>query len=374
MIAELAFWASSLLVVHAFAGYPAWVMLLARIRPAPIARGEQQPAITAVVSVYNGAEEIKARLDNLFALDYPADRLRVLVVCDGCSDDTADRCRAYPESRLRVVELAERRGKAAALAAAVAEADTPLLLLTDLRQQLQADALARLVACLADPEVGAVGGVLKFVDPDTGFARSVDAYWRYETAIRHAESRSGSTVGVSGALYAMRRDLNLALPDGTVLDDVLTPMQVVRAGKRVVLEPGAVALDRATERPEQEQARKLRTLAGNYQLLQLAPWLASPAANPIWFRFVSHKLLRLLAPWLMLVMLVTAAMLASRHVVYMLALIALLGLPVLTLAGRLLPAVANWLPLRLATAFCYLNLYSAQALWVFLRQRRLHLW
>jgi cellulose synthase/poly-beta-1,6-N-acetylglucosamine synthase-like glycosyltransferase len=231
-----------------------------------------------------------------------------------------------------------------------------------------------LVANLADPGVGAVSGELMLSDPDSGFAQGVDAYWRYEKLIRHAESRSGSTIGVSGALYAMRRSLYRPLPDGTVLDDVLVPMRVVADGSRVVFEPEAIAWDRASQAPQEERRRKIRTLAGNCQLIQLAPWLLLPWRNPAWFRFVSHKLLRLLAPWLLLGVAVTSACLAGRYLPCALALAALLVAALLVLIGRLQSVTARWLPVRLATAFFYLNLFAAQAVVTFARNKGLHLW
>jgi cellulose synthase/poly-beta-1,6-N-acetylglucosamine synthase-like glycosyltransferase len=374
VIAYVAFWTCIVLLAHVFVGYPAWMWLLARSRPRPVHRRATTPTVTVVIAAHDAAAHIEAKLANLRALDYPPDRLDVVVACDGCSDDTAARCRQSGDPRIRVLEFAERRGKASCLNDAVALAEGEVLLMTDVRQQLDPAALRELVANLGDPAVGAVSGELRLRDAETGFALGVDAYWRYEKLIRHAESRSGSTVGVTGALYAMRRTLFQPLPPGTVLDDVLVPMRVVATGARVVFEPGAVAWDRPSQQPAEERRRKIRTLAGNYQLMQLARWLLSPRRNPLWFRFVSHKLLRLAAPWLLAVLAVAGGMLASHHIIYAVTLL-LLGAGVgLVVLGRLLPAVGRWLPVRLAMAFFYLNLFAAQALVAFARNRRLHLW
>jgi cellulose synthase/poly-beta-1,6-N-acetylglucosamine synthase-like glycosyltransferase len=230
------------------------------------------------------------------------------------------------------------------------------------------------VANLADETVGVVGGELHLENVESGFAQGVDAYWRYEKLIRLSESRSGSTIGVSGALYAMRRELFEPLPPGTVLDDVLIPMRVAATGRRVVFEPRALAWDKPSQRPAEEQKRKIRTLAGNYQLIQLAPWLLSPWRNPLWFRFVSHKLLRLLAPWLLVLLGLTTAVLATRHPVYSLLLLGLLVGAAMVVTERFRPQAGRWLPIRLAVAFFYLNLFAAQALIAFARNRGLHLW
>ena len=365
---------SALALVHVFAGYPLWVAALARWRPRPVQRRAWTPRVTAVLAVHDGAAHVRAKLEGLLALDYPPGLLDIVVACDGCRDDTAARARALGDPRIRVLEFAERRGKAACLNDAVAEARGEVLLMTDVRQRLEPDALRQLVANLGDAQVGAVGGQLRLFDAHTGFARGIDAYWRYETLIRASESRSGSVIGVSGALYAMRRALFRPLPAGTVLDDVLVPMQVAAAGLRVVYEPAAVAWDGSSQQPREEQRRKIRTLAGNYQLVQLAPWLLLPWRNPLWFRFVSHKLLRLLAPWLLLALALSATLLATRHALFAATALGLLAALAAVVAGRLLPTLGGRRPVRLLTAFCYLNLFAAQALLAFARNRRLHLW
>jgi cellulose synthase/poly-beta-1,6-N-acetylglucosamine synthase-like glycosyltransferase len=378
-VATLSFWFSALLLFHVFMGYPLCMWWLARVLPRRVRKEVAtptmtMPTVTVVIAAHEAGAHIRAKLTNVFALDYPGERLDIIVVCDGCRDDTAAQCREVSDPRVRVLEFAERRGKASCLNDAIAAASGDVLLMTDVRQNLDPGALRELVANLADPAVGAVSGELKLLDALTGFARGVDAYWRYEKLIRHAESRSGSTVGVTGALYAMRRELFRPLPEGTVLDDVLIPMRIAAAGQRVVFEPLALAWDRPSQHPAEERRRKIRTLAGNYQLIQLAPWLLAPWSNPLWWRFVSHKLLRLLAPWLLLLAALASAVLATRHALYLLPLLALFGGIGLVVLGRRLPATERLLPVRLVVAFWYLNLFAAQALIAFARNRRLHLW
>lgn len=371
---EIVFWISALLLFHTYVGYPLGVGISARLSPRPVRAKPQTPRVTVVIAMHDGAGYARAKLDNVLALDYPPAQLDIIVACDGCTDDSAAVCRNYPEAHVRVLEFPVRRGKAACLNDAVAAATGELLLLTDVRQHLEPDTLRVLVASLGDVDVGAVSGELRFEDPETGFARGVDAYWRYEKFIRRAESLSGSTVGVTGALYAMRRALFQPLPDGTILDDVLNPMNVVRQGKRVVFESAAVAWDRPAQSLAHERRRKVRTLAGNYQLLQLAPWLIDPLANPIWYRFVCHKLLRLLAPWLILVLLAVNLVLAPRHVFFTATLVAALIVGALFVGGWLVPAFARLLLVRLVMAFVYLNWFSAEAFVAFVRKGRLHLW
>ncbi|HEY8683380.1 MAG TPA: glycosyltransferase family 2 protein [Rhodanobacter sp.] len=368
------FWLSLLLLAYTFAGYPLCIWWLARVFPQRVCKLAITPTVTVVIAVHEGAGMVRARLENLLALDYPKDRMDIVVACDGCLDDSAEQCRQFSGLGIQVLEFAQRRGKAACLNDAVAAASGELLLMIDVRQKLDPLALRELAANLADPSVGAVSGELRLHEARSGFSQGVDAYWRYETLIRQAESRSGSTVGVTGALYAMRRELFQPLPAGTVLDDVLIPMRIAAAGRRVIFEPLALAWDRPSQQPFQERLRKIRTLAGNYQLVQLAPWLLRPGRNPLWGRFVSHKLLRLMAPWLLLLLGVCSAALATRHGVCALTLLALVTGGILVLLDRWMPTSERLLPMRLAVAFCYLNLFAAQALIAFVRNRRLHLW
>jgi len=373
-VALATFWISVLLLVHVFVGYPAWIALQARLFPRPVRKRSILPRVTAVISVHDGAAHIQTKLKNLTDLSYPREKLDIVIACDGCSDDSARLAREFGDTRVQILEFPARRGKAACLNSAVRQAHGDVLLLTDVRQKLSPMALQELVANLADPTVGAVGGELMLSDPETGFAQSVDAYWRYEKWIRRSESDSGSTIGVSGALYVIRHELFGPLPDGTVLDDVLVPMRVIAAEQRVVFEPAAVAWDRVTQEPREERRRKIRTLAGNCQLIQLAPWLLLPWRNPAWYRFVCHKLLRLLGPWLLLTLAISSAYLASSYLVCAAAFALLLVGAVLVVIGRLQPAPARWLPVRLAVGFFYLNLFAAQAVVTFARNRGLHLW
>jgi cellulose synthase/poly-beta-1,6-N-acetylglucosamine synthase-like glycosyltransferase len=375
-LAYLACWASVALLVHVYVGYPllAWLGALSQARP--VRRAPMTPTVSIVLAVYNGNADIRAKLKNLLQLDYPAGQVEIIVACDGCTDVTVAlvQARARKHPQIRVLAFPTRRGKAACLNDAVAVAIGQIVFFNDVRQRLSPSALKELVANFADPAVGAAGGELHMDNVDTGFAKGVDAYWRYEKFIRHAESQSGSTIGVSGALYAIRRDLFEPLPPGTVLDDVLVPMRIARAGWRVVVEPRAMAWDRPSREARDERTRKIRTLAGNYQLLQMAPWLLSPFGNPLWFRFASHKLLRLAAPWLLLLLAASTLVLARRGPIYAAMLAAMVATVVLVAAAQAMPPVARWWPARVAVAFFYLNLFAAQALVAFARNRELHLW
>jgi cellulose synthase/poly-beta-1,6-N-acetylglucosamine synthase-like glycosyltransferase len=182
---------------------------------------------------------------------------------------------------------------------------------TDARQSIEAKALRLLAENFADPEVGCASGELMLGDPLMGeSSQGLGLYWRIEKLIRVLEAASGSVVGATGAFYAVRRELLTSLPPGLILDDVYLPMQVVRQGRRSVFDPRARAWDSPNLGAEREFSRKVRTLSGNYQLVQLAPWLLS-GSNPIRFEFVSHKLLRLLVPFALAALLLLSLFLSG---------------------------------------------------------------
>ena len=244
-----------------------------------------------------------------------------------------------------------------------------LVLFTDARQKIEASALRILAEDFADPEVGCVSGELMLGDPATGEAsEGIGLYWRVEKKVRELEAESGSVVGATGALYAVRRELLPSVPEGMILDDVYIPMQVSRQGKRVVFEPRARAWDSANLGAGREFARKVRTLTGNYQLMQLAPWLLS-SDNPIRFEFVSHKLLRLAVPFALVVIFATSAFLAGPiyRVLWFLQ-VAFYGLSLLALFGLkrgLLARSAN-----AAFAFVVLNTAAVVAFAHFVAGRK----
>jgi cellulose synthase/poly-beta-1,6-N-acetylglucosamine synthase-like glycosyltransferase len=304
------FWISAAVIFYSYAAYPALLALLAWWRAAPpVAKAPITPPVSLVIVAHNEQAALEAKLRNCLALDYPEGKLEIVVVSDGSTDRTAEIARSFASAGVRLIELPGPGGKPRALNAAIPTCRGEVLVLCDARQALAQDALRALVDNFADPSVGAVSGELHIAPAASGTAagEGVGAYWRYEKLIRRLQSRIGSTVGVTGALYAVRRELIRPLDPRLILDDVALPMDVVAAGRRVVFEPGARAYDQSTETPQQEYRRKVRTLAGNYQLVALRPWLLSPRRNPLLFHFVSHKLSRLLVPWCLVALLASSA-------------------------------------------------------------------
>lgn len=310
--AQVVFWTSVALLAYANLGYPILLFAWARLRPRPFLKGSREPSVTVVIAAHNEASAIASRVQNLVSSTYPKDRLDILLGLDGCSDETAQVARACGSSALRVIEFETRRGKPSILNALVPLATGEIVAFGDARQRYDRDAIAALVAPFADPTVGAVTGDL-ILTAGTGrpLEQGLGLYWRCEKSIRRNESRVGSVVGVTGAIYAIRRHLFEALPPDTILDDVLLPMRIARRGYRVVFEPRARAYDSAPESLTSEFARKVRTISGNFQLFARETWLLGPG-NPLLLQTISHKALRLLTPALLGLALVANLALLDR--------------------------------------------------------------
>jgi glycosyltransferase involved in cell wall biosynthesis len=373
---ELAFWLSAAVVLYAYAGYPALIALAAWLRPAPrVQKKEITPAVTLLIVVRNEEECLEEKLRNALALDYPRERLEILVASDGSTDGTEAIAARFAARGVRLLALAPG-GKAAALNEAVPRAGGDILVLTDARQTLAPDAVRRLAAYFADPTVGAVSGELHLLASPGSEVDGVGLYWKYEKLLRKAESRFDSTVGVTGAFYALRKELFVPLDPRTILDDVAIPMRATLAGRRVLFAPEARAWDRVEESAAREYRRKVRTLAGNYQLVALYPALLHPLRDRLLWQLVSHKLTRLAVPWCLLVLLLASTRLSvTGAALYRAALAAQALFYLLAMTGGL--CSRRWRALHLTSlpyAFVLLNVAAARALVGFLRGTETAAW
>jgi cellulose synthase/poly-beta-1,6-N-acetylglucosamine synthase-like glycosyltransferase len=328
------FWLSMACIVYTYIGYPLVLWLCVKSSELKIFKACLEPEISIVISAWNEAANISKRLDNLLAQNYPAEKIEIIVVSDGSSDETTSIVASYQDNhRVILSHHNERLGKAVALNHGIALAKGEIIVFADARQQFAPDAIAELVANFADPQIGCVSGELIFVKDDvSNIQTEMGAYWNYEKWIRSMESRTGSVVGATGAIYALRRALFTPLPPCTILDDVLTPLNAVLQGYRCIFESKAIAVDSFSKDASQEWRRKVRTLAGNWQLMSLRQELLLPVKNPCFWRFTSHKIMRLLVPFALIILFVSGAFLPGifyrtvtiiQSVLYALALAAL---------------------------------------------------
>ena len=357
LVLACAFWGALAVSLYAFGGYPLCICICSRVLSRPWRREPILPSVSIVLAVHNGATLVSKQIERLLSLDYPSSLLNIIVVSDGSTDGTDEILANSQHPAIKTIAWRERRGKAAAVNAGLQNATGEIVLFVDIRPRPARDSLRLLVSNFADPRIGCVTGELVLHEEGhTPGAREVGGlYWRYESWIRKCESRVDSVLGVYGGFYAIRRDLARPLPDATVLDDMLQPLSVIRQGYRAVVDDRARVHDVWPGSLRTEFNRKVRTLAGNFQLLQLAPWLLS-SENRVRFELISHKILRLVVPALLVVMMVVSAGLAFCSLFFALAL-------VMQFSFYLLAVVAAWdgssVTGRMggaARAFCVLNL------------------
>ena len=334
-------------------------MLLVLISPFLKRRRIRKPAepfVSVILSAFNEEKSIEQKLLNLLELDYPEEKLEILIGSDGGSDATDEIVSRFSSPRVRFFRFVKNFGKPSVLASLIHEARGSILVFTDARQELDPRSVRALVENFGDPEIGCVSGELYFrtphkshhdenryprevgIQPRIGAPRQrpfsnqkvllgtpktqtsnsvgsigkgMGAYWEYEKFLRKKESEVGSMLGATGALYAIRKRLFSGLPLDTLVDDMYIPLSIIEKGYRVVFEPRAIAYDRVSMRGQEEFTRKVRTLAGNYQIFVRFPHLLVPFKSPIAWKLFSHKLLRLPAPFFLIGLLVSSLFLIS---------------------------------------------------------------
>ena len=380
---EVIFWLSAACVFYTYLAYPLMLAAAARLRPrgSPVRGTPFIVPVSVVIAAYNEEALIGSRVRELARLlaGLPTGG-EVIVVSDGSTDRTAEVARATATEAgietgaavpIRVIALPTNSGKAAALNAGWAAASHSLLVFGDARQTWAPDAIERIMENFADPSVGAVSGDL-VVESASGLMAGFGVYWRFEKWLRQTESRFAAVVSVTGSICAVRRALFRPIPEGTILDDVYWPLQVAMGGHRVIHDERAHAYDRLPVRARDEFRRKVRTLCGNFQLLTRLPSALLPWRNPVWWQFVSHRLLRLLVPWALIGLAASAVVLEGP--VYRVALWVQAAFYLLAVAGTN-RAIARRCSLAAAAAsLLILNTAAWIAFWVWISGRADRTW
>ena len=344
-------------------GYPIILALWRGRKAPPVAKDlAYQPSISVILAIYNGAAFVRAKLDSILAQDYPRERLQILVVSDGSTDETEALARGYAGQGVQLI-AAPHLGKSSAVNQALARAANEVLFFTDVRQPLDRMALRHLAANFADPSVGGVTGELRLAKPRGGEQADMDLYWRYEVWARKIHSSIDSIFASTGCIYAMRRSLAAPLPPDTLSDDAILPLRAFLQGYRVIFDPEAIATDYPAV-SNTEFRRRCRNLAGLWQTFVRLPGLFG-SRDRMRFHFLSHKFGRLVLPWsLLLIAGATLALPASRfRTDFLISDAVLLGL---ALIDRIVPAK---FPLKRLTSpartFLVMNAASLYAVLVF---------
>jgi len=291
--------------------YPLILGVLAKRHARPIHRAAFHPSVSMIVAVRDGERFLREKLESILALDYPRHLMEIIVVSDGSTDRTDEIAASFSGEGVRLMRV-PAGGKSAALNAGIAATSNEILVLTDVRQKLAADSLALLMRNFADPEVGAASAELVIQKGATEAEVQTGLYWKYEFAIRVKLSAIDSIFGATGAYYGLRRELAVPIPREVLLDDMYLPLAAFFRGYRLVVDPCARMFDHPTGL-KSEFRRKVRTLAGNYQIIRWYPGILTHR-NRMLFHFVSYKLARLVLPFAMLGVLVATFGLPGKWV------------------------------------------------------------
>jgi len=351
------FWLSvGLLALH-YLGYPLLLAVLAKFKAATPSQSRELPHITLLISVYNEEAVIRERLENSLSLDYPRDKLHILVVSDGSTDATHSIVQQYREQGVELQAVCGRVGKTAALNRVIPHLDTDIVVFTDANSMLRPNALKELVAPLADPRVGAVCGEL-LLEGDAG---AEGLYWRYEKAIKEWESRVCTMTVLNGALYALRRDLHRPM-NPQAANDFQHPLQVALQGYRSVYQPQAVAVEKASADARVEFRRRVRIISRGWKGLASHSQVLNPLrAGSFTLQFIARKLLRWLGPLLMAAALVANFFLAQPF--YQFTLVVQLLFYALALLGAVLHRYGiRFAPTHIPYYFCLINWAALLAL------------
>lgn len=368
------FWAGAAIMAYTYVGYPLVLLVLRRfLRRQPVLAGSSPP-VTMIISAYNEAAVIAAKIRNALDTSYPPDRLDVIVVSDGSTDATDRLAAEAAGERLRLLRSPERRGKAHAMNLGAAHATGTILLFTDANVFFDRDAVGCLVRSFEDPWVGAVVGRVTLRPEGSHEAVGESLYMRYEQGLHHLESDISSMVTVDGAMFAVRRSLYAPLAEDTVVDDFVTVMRIVERGYRIRYAPDAAGWEGAAATIRDELTRKARIIAGGWQALAQMRSLLNPLRHPaIAFQLISHKVLRWLVP-LCLIGVAASTLALQEASFYRVALAAQALFYALAFASLLVPRLRGWRICYFPYYFCAMNFAALIGLVRFLLRSQSALW
>ena len=372
----IVFWAALLIVVYTYLLYPVLVWLLTVARKAPdYAPLAEWPDLSLIIAAYNEEAVLRAKLENALALDYPDEKLDIIVVSDESSDDTDSIAAEFAERGVRLFRVDKRGGKTQAQNAGVELASGQFLVFSDANSMYAPDALKRLMAPFADEQIGCVCGELQYANPDDGgVGKGEGAYWRYEQFLKQIESLLSSTLGANAAIYALRRELFEEL-GSEIISDFVMPIRVWRQGYRVLYEPMAIAVEHSGGSFGDEYGRRRRIITRSLHGLWTQRGVLNPFAHFFFaLQMFSHKVLRWLVPVLLLVALLVNIPLAADSLYRFLLVLQIIfyGLAAL---GNILPGrLSRLFPFYVPAYFCAINFGALLGLVHFLTGRRDRIW
>ena len=309
-LAPIAFWICALVVAYSYFGYPLLMRVLARVQPRPVRKGWIEPSVAFIIAAYNEEKTIADKLENTLALLWPREKLDIIVIADGSTDQTVRIAESYRERGVRVLYKPAREGKTQALNRAAAETNSDILFFSDANTFYRPNTVRLMIRNFADPEVGGVSGrKIVLADNNREASKGETAYWDYESRLKQAESAVGSIVTADGEIFAVRRNLFHPIPRPIVHDDMYLTMQLVSAGYRVVYEPEATSAEFASHTLKDEFHLKVRYASAGFQIVSCFKQLLLDPRRWFAWQFFSHKLTRWLIPFFILGVFLSSAVL-----------------------------------------------------------------
>jgi cellulose synthase/poly-beta-1,6-N-acetylglucosamine synthase-like glycosyltransferase len=303
----IGFWVALVGIAYPYLGYAPLIWLIARFRQDPYLMSDRLPTVTVLVAAYNEEDVIARKILNSLALDYPREKLEILVVTDGCTDETDAVIRRYEGDGVRLLSRSQRQGKVNALNAAIPLAKGEIVVCSDANAFFDPQNLKLLVRHFGDPRVALVAGEKRIREDGKAVSAGEGLYWRYESFLKRLDSSVSTALGATGEIFAIRRDRFEPLPVDAVIEDFVLSMRYVMQGLRVVYEPAAVSWEDASPSFGEEFKRKVRIIAGGWQSVVWLWPLLSPRYGLVAFQYVSHRVLR----WMVVPFLLPFAFLAN---------------------------------------------------------------
>ncbi len=367
------FWTSFLLLFYTYIGYPLVIWVISKCFPQPTEKGDILPNVSIVIAAYNEERYIARKILNCLELDYPKDKLEIFIGSDCSTDKTDEIIESYIPHGVRYIRFSERCGKISILNKIIPNASGEIIILADARQSFDRQAVKELVKNFIDEKVGCVSGELILVENDVNnLAKGLGFYWNYEKFIRKSESKVSSTIGATGAIYAIRKKLFIAQESDIILDDVFIPLAIVANGSRATFESSAIAYDKITQTSNDELKRKIRTIAGNWQLIskiKICSFISQPI---IIFQLISHKFMRLIAPYFILALLFSNIILIKIKYYQ---LILILQIIFYTFASlNILLKKYKLKIISIPYTFCALNFYTIIGFYFYIRNKQKVTW
>jgi cellulose synthase/poly-beta-1,6-N-acetylglucosamine synthase-like glycosyltransferase len=379
MIALFIFWTAVFLIVYTYVGFPLLVVLRGMLWGRPFKDEEltNPPAVSIVISAYNEAKCIAAKVDNILTMEYPRDRLEIVVASDGSTDGTDAIVEQYKAHGVKLLSL-PRIGKAAALNTAVNASSGEIMVFSDANSMYKTDAIRELVRPLADPQVGGVAGNQIYKTEVSGGSSGDGerAYWNFDRMLKHFQGKSGNTLAATGAIYAIRRSLFRPIPDG-VSDDLFTSTGVILQGYRLVFAPQAIAYEPIAATSQVEFGRKVRVIMRSWKAFHYRRALLNPFRYGFYaIQFFSHKILRYLVVFPLLILFLISPFLWQAGFIYQMATIAQVAFYSCALLGLLLKETrfGRRKILTIPFYFCMVNAASLVAIVNVLRGRQVKQW